>query len=406
MSSILTNTGAMTALRVLRQTRGALDDTQTAISTGLSVQTSRDDAAVWAISKVMHSDARAFEQIGEGLTLGAATVAVGAQATETVADLMIMMKEKVIAGLQENVDRDKLTDDIDALREQIAQIVASAQFNGLNLVDRTYPMRGGGAELLASMDRGADGVAMRDIVVTKQDMSLHERTNDTWNSAAIGWTLAPDDRRLLGTVRDTESPGTLFRLNGFTGLPLPRPVVLGHGGDHEQTVRDLRDAMEYAAEVQGVPLTFEYETTATASRIYAINIGEADVVLDNVDLEFIRFGAPTEQTRVPGRLSLLNHVSVEDSTLARASLQVIERKLAYVVDAAAEFGTVANRIDTQLEFVSHLADALRSGIGALVDADLEEEGALQQALQAQTELAGQALAIANAAPQYLVRLFE
>lgn len=406
MSSILTNSGAMTALRVLRHVRDAQDDVQSMVGTGMAVATARDDAAVWAISKVMQSDAAAFDQINDALSLGAATVAVAGQASETVVDLIADMKAKVIAGAQENVDRAKLGADIDALRDQISQLVAAAQFNGLNLVDHTFPERGADTALLASLDRDARGVEARWISVAKQDLSLHEEEATGWNTTGIGRTIAAGDRRLLGRVQDTEAPGTLFRMNGLAGLPLPRPVVFGHGGDHAQTIRDIRDGMEFAAKALGLSFAFDYSTTATGTQIYATNTGDTAITLTDVDLEIVRFGTPTAQTRVPGRLSLLNHVSVADAGLARASLHIIERKLDHATAAAAEFGTVSNRIDTQRAFVSHLADALKSGIGALVDADLEEAQAQQQALQVQGELAGQALSIANAAPEHLLSLFE
>ena len=64
------------------------------------------------------------------------------------------------------------------------------------------------------------------------------------------------------------------------------------------------------------------------------------------------------------------------------------------------------RLDTQKDFVSGLTDALKSGIGTLVDADLEEVSAKLQAQQVQQQLAMQALSIANRAPQSLLSLFR
>ena len=49
---------------------------------------------------------------------------------------------------------------------------------------------------------------------------------------------------------------------------------------------------------------------------------------------------------------------------------------------------------------------MRSGIGALVDANMEDASARLQALQVQQQLATQSLAIANQAPQALLTLFR
>ncbi|MCH3802113.1 hypothetical protein LZB51_08935, partial [Campylobacter jejuni] len=52
-----------------------------------------------------------------------------------------------------------------------------------------------------------------------------------------------------------------------------------------------------------------------------------------------------------------------------------------------------------------LTDSLKTGIGALVDADMEEASARLQALQTQQQLGIQSLSIANQAPQSILSLF-
>ncbi|MGF1660648.1 MAG: flagellin, partial [Rubrimonas sp.] len=64
------------------------------------------------------------------------------------------------------------------------------------------------------------------------------------------------------------------------------------------------------------------------------------------------------------------------------------------------------RIDTQMSFVSKIMDGLTSGIGALVDADMEAASARLQALQVQQQLGIQALSIANQQPQNILALFR
>ena len=64
------------------------------------------------------------------------------------------------------------------------------------------------------------------------------------------------------------------------------------------------------------------------------------------------------------------------------------------------------RIETQSDFISSLVDNLKSGIGTLVDANMEEASARLQALQVQQQLAVQAMSIANQAPQTLLSLFQ
>ncbi|MEM6637769.1 MAG: flagellin [Pseudomonadota bacterium] len=167
MSSILTNTSAMVALQTLNTINRDLASTQSMISTGKKVESAKDNAAIWAISKVMESDVKGFKAISESLGLGESTVAVARQATETVTDLLTDIKGKIIAAQEENVDRTKIQTDIDTLRDQISTVVNSAQFNGLNAVLGTDDIN-----VLSSLDRSADGsVTASNITIARQDLS-------------------------------------------------------------------------------------------------------------------------------------------------------------------------------------------------------------------------------------------
>jgi uncharacterized protein YaiE (UPF0345 family) len=50
------------------------------------------------------------------------------------------------------------------------------------------------------------------------------------------------------------------------------------------------------------------------------------------------------------------------------------------IDAASSFGSSQKRIDIQNEFVGNLTDSLKTGIGVMVDTDMEEASARLQAL--------------------------
>ena len=91
---------------------------------------------------------------------------------------------------------------------------------------------------------------------------------------------------------------------------------------------------------------------------------------------------------------------------ARAALDNIDTFLNTAIDAAASFGSSQSRIDLQSGFISKLTDSLKTGIGSLVDADLEAASARLQALQVQQQLGIQSLSIANQAPQSVLSLFR
>ncbi|MEM1428044.1 MAG: flagellin [Pseudomonadota bacterium] len=153
MSSILTNTSAMTALQTLRGINADLGKTQDMISTGKRVATAKDNAAIFAISKIMESDVAGFTAISESLSLGSSTIAVASNASNQVGDLLTEIKGKIVAANEGNVDRSTIQNEIDQLSDQIRGIVGGAQFNGLNLLSNG----GENVDVLASLDRSADG---------------------------------------------------------------------------------------------------------------------------------------------------------------------------------------------------------------------------------------------------------
>lgn len=167
MSSILTNTSAMVALQTLKGINQSLNKTQNEISTGKSVATARDNAAIWAISKSMESDVKGFKGIADSLSLGQSTITVARQAAETVTNLLTEIKGKIVAAQEDNVDRGKIQADINALRDQIASVVGAAQFNGLNMLRGTEDVN-----ILSSLDRDSAGnVTASQIVVGRRDLT-------------------------------------------------------------------------------------------------------------------------------------------------------------------------------------------------------------------------------------------
>ncbi len=93
-------------------------------------------------------------------------------------------------------------------------------------------------------------------------------------------------------------------------------------------------------------------------------------------------------------------------TLATAVLTQLETSITNTNQALGNMGSQAKQIAAHLTFVSKLTDVLEAGVGNLVDADLAKESARLQALQVQQQLGTQALSIANAAPQIILRLFN
>ncbi len=83
-----------------------------------------------------------------------------------------------------------------------------------------------------------------------------------------------------------------------------------------------------------------------------------------------------------------------------------ESALKNMTSLGSKLGSLQKGIDLQSDFVSKLSDSIDSGVGRLVDADMEEESSKLSALQTQQQLAIQSLSIANSSSQNILSLFR
>lgn len=159
MSSLLTNSAAMTALQTLSATNKKMDMTQNRISTGYRVSTAADNAAYWSIATTMRSDNKALGAVQDALGLGAATVDVMYTALNSTVDVVSEIKAKVVAAAQPGVDRGKIQSEIAELQNQLSNIAASAVFNGENWLsfDSTNAGASADREIVSSFTRTASG---------------------------------------------------------------------------------------------------------------------------------------------------------------------------------------------------------------------------------------------------------
>lgn len=403
MSSVLTNNGAMVALQTLKTINKDLTGVQNQISTGKRVSSAKDNSAVWAISKVMESDVQGFKAISDSLSLGKSSVAVARNASETVTDLLTQMKGKIVAAQESNVDRSKINDDVTALKSQITSVVAAAQFNGLNLVDGSVSS----ASILASLDRDSAGnVTASSITVTAQDMSTGGYTaNDIFSGSSTG----------ASTNGDTVA----FALNSGGGN---EQIEIAENGSNfvagdkvSLKVGDNTVSYTVTSDDAAATTTGDIVAVALKNKIDGLGISGLTVDYDSGTPGTLDFtNASTTDLSVSGQFSnagsgglgAMAGIDVSTASGASSALGTIESLISTAIDSAASFGSVEGRISIQADFVSNLTDSLKSGIGAMVDADMEESSARLQALQVQQQLGVQSLSIANQAPQTILSLFR
>lgn len=149
--SVHTNNAALTALQNLNKTNDELASVQDRVNTGLKIANARDNAAIWAIAQGQRADIGALGAVKISLDRAHAISEVSLAAGESISDLLVQMKEKVVSAMDTSLDtnsRTALDSDFKAILRQITQVVANSEFDGANLFDGL----GGNIQFLANAD--------------------------------------------------------------------------------------------------------------------------------------------------------------------------------------------------------------------------------------------------------------
>ena len=323
MTSIMTNSAAMSALATLRSINSDMETTQNRVSSGYRVETAADNAAYWSIATTMRSDNKALSTVQDALGLGAAKVDVAYTGMESAIDVVSEIKAKLVAAREPGVDKTKIDKELTELKNQLVSISDSASFSGENWLKNSTGTASGTKEIVGGFNRDSAGL----VSIT----TLAVNTTST---------------TLIGT--DDESLGILTKDIDADAL---NPTTTGTAANYR-----LIDTGAGA-------------TTASTGTLIALTNATTDAQVDDM-------------------------------------IRVVDSMLTQMTDAASNLGAVNSRVSMQEDFVANLMDSIDSGIGRLVDADMNEESTRLKALQTQQQLGIQALSIANSNSENILSLFR
>jgi flagellin len=215
MSSLLTNSSAMTALQTLQSISQSMATTQSRISTGQRVATASDNAAYWSIATSMRADNAALSAVSDSLGLSAATVdtqytalttVLGSDGKSGLNKLQSLLVEAKTAG----IDRTKIQSEITQIQQDMKSTAASATFNSVNWLstNATTPAT---VNLVSSFSRVGGTPTINSITVTVADYTLYTDTQSgILDTAGAGASIDTID---IGALTDSAADQTT--LDGY-----------------------------------------------------------------------------------------------------------------------------------------------------------------------------------------------
>ena len=399
MLSVNSNYGASVALQALSSTNRELEGVQNRINTGLKVSTAKDNGAVFAIAQGQRGRLTSLTSVKDGIDRAGSSIDVALAAGTAIGEILQQLKAKAVNAQAEDLTTDQrsaLQADYDAYRAQISQIVGSAQFNGLNLINS------GGTNLNVAISDISSGTTGRQVtstavagtvpglsayVVGNGSVAVADGTTFKLNSVDIGTVTLTATMTIQGYV-DAVSTATGGRVtasydqsNGTFTYRAPEAVV---------TTNELAVAVKTG----GVARTWLGHGGTAA----AVTGGASTMQITDRDWSVGGSGALSSMSAGANLLSTAASATSTAGTIDTA-INALNVQMAVM-------GSQAKALEVQSGFTVKLRDVVEQGISNLVDADLAKESARLQSLQIKQQLGAQALSIANQSPQLILSFFR
>ncbi|GIX22684.1 MAG: flagellin [Gammaproteobacteria bacterium] len=240
---INTNIASLNAQRNLNRTQDALQTALQRLSSGLRINSARDDAAGLAISERFTAQIRGLNQAVRNANDGVSLAQTAEGALAEVSNLLQRMRELAIQSANSTnsaSDRAALNAEVNQLKAEVDRIANTTEFNGLKLLDGTF---------------------------TSQSFQVGANENQTISVSVAGATSSHLANYTLDAVNATADQGSASTTNPGTGLPANNTVaaqtltISGKLGSDTVSVAQGDSAFTIAAKVNAV----EANTGVTAT---------------------------------------------------------------------------------------------------------------------------------------------
>ena len=318
MASINTNMSANIAANSMTRNERSMSSTMERLSTGLRINSAKDDAAGLAISSKMTSQVRGLNQAVRNANDAISMIQVAEGAMKEVTNMFQRMRELAVQSISDsntNADRTALNNEYKQLSQEVQRIAENTQWNGTNILD--------GARTATTFQIGAN--ANQTIAVNFGDLA----TNN-----------------LIGTVTNNSSATATISLteNGVATAMAATDVL-------SYKVTDLSTGATSYAQITGAAVATSAAGTPDAA---------ADVETTNTGAAGAETGAVTATTAAGTAVTIAatdNTIQISDVTISRGTHSPVA---ATDITSSAYATRALGVLDTAIEGVN----STRAGLGA------------------------------------------
>ena len=411
-ATINTNIASINAQRNLTFSGQSLNTTMQRLSSGLRVNSAKDDAAGLAISERMNTQVK-------GLTVASRNASDGislAQTTEgalgKIGDMLQRMRELAVqAGNATNSkgDREALQLEVKQLADEVDRVAKQTNFNGQKVLDGSFA----GAVFQVGANSG-DNITLGALVDTRAEKIS---SISYASSAQTGINTADPGSSITSYVEPIAVSHLAIILDpgGTTNLPALPPA-----SSQQERLGQVIEAINNKSADTGV---VAYLTKQEGSEKYTVEImsGKTDTNGDPVQVTFAGFSASatgilnatgtiggsttgTAGAEIDARG--INDIDVGTQAGAWIGLKKIDSAIDQVNSARATLGAIQTRFETAVNNIDIQVENLAAARGRIIDADFAVETANLSRTQILQQAGTAMVAQANQIPQNVLQLLQ
>jgi flagellin len=399
--TINTNINSLTAQRNLNASQGSLSTSMQRLSSGLRVNSAKDDAAGLAIAERMSTQVRGLNVAARNANDGISLAQVAEGALGKLGDMLQRMRELAVQSANATNsadDRKALQSEVGQLRDEINRVAKQTSFNGTKLLDGTFSAAtfqigansGESITVAALTNASSSGLSK---VVYGSDASAAVTSGEITTLTAI------TDGSLAITV-----DGTAYTLGDIavarTGQERLGQVVEGINRLTPETgVTAYLKPSTTAADTYTIEFrSSKTDTDGSAVAVTATGFAAATTGFTAADLDI----ANDDSTSVVG-IDAITVETVEDAWL---SIKQIDDALDQINSSRATLGAVQSRFENAVSNIMIQSENTAAARGRIMDADFAAETANLSRAQILQQAGTAMVAQANQLPQQVLQLLK
>lgn len=400
--TINTNIQSLIAQSNLFRSGQSLSTSIERLSSGLRINSARDDAAGLAISERMNAQLRGMEVAKRNANDGISALQVADGALSSLGDDLQRMRELAVQssnGTLSASDRANLDLEFKQLSDELSRVAGGAEFNGVKLLKGDGTAAGGPKQF--ELQVGATSDSQLTINFENIDSSINS-FRATGSQVTLGTpvadpsTLKLSDLGSAATVSVVDSTGTV---KANTAALAAGDVVTVNGQDY---------TVDSSGQINGTTVTGGAAQDLTLGNLGFTAASATDY--KNGEYAYVSNGSVSFQLQSDGtnftKVSAATGIGGKDGKSAQATLDKIDSLLDKVNSQRATLGAGINRLDAVISNLETGSVNLAAARGRIVDADFAKETANLTRTQILQQAGTAMLAQANQLPSSVLTLLR